>query len=125
MQQKTRHNEEWRRALELMMLEGRWGGNAGKGCETTGLWITGSDQQAGEVDDEQGGGDQDKLGEEGAEEAADHLPDDDITDFGNRAAAPQRLVGDEMAVMAVMVVMAMMAVLRGGSRLLRIAVQEG
>ena len=32
---------------------------------------------------------------ERSEEAADHLPHDDVADLGNRAIAPQRLVGDK------------------------------
>ena len=47
------------------------------------------------MDDQDGGGEEDYLGEERAEKAADYLPDDDVADFGNRTTAPQRLIGDE------------------------------
>jgi hypothetical protein len=47
------------------------------------------------VHDQNGGGEKHELGEECPEEAADHLPNDDVADLGNRSAAPQRLVGDE------------------------------
>jgi len=58
-------------------------------------WTPDSDQQSSEADDQDGGGEKDKLGEERSEEAADHLPNDDVADLGNGATAPQRLVGDK------------------------------